>query len=113
MSPILDSPSDSVTSNNRCFGNYKSCRYYMDDGESNRKEGLEMFTEDEKVEQEISFYNKINVLEKPLDSECKYFQVIRTEKGIVAMCKIMGRILTESQAKLCSTQWKNCPIRLP
>jgi hypothetical protein len=77
-----------------------------------RKDGLERYTEDERVEQEISFYHKINVLESTLDSECPNFELFRTEKGLVARCKAMDRILTVSQAELCSKVWKTCPVRI-
>jgi len=79
--------------------------------EKSRKDGLEQYIEDEKVEQEISFYHKINVLESALDSGCPNFELFRTEKGLVARCKVLGRILTVSQAELCSKLWKTCPLR--
>ncbi|BCU71180.1 hypothetical protein KN1_24770 [Stygiolobus caldivivus] len=82
------------------------------EGESSKREGLEQYSEDEKVEQEISFYHKINILENNLDSECPNFELFRTEKGLVARCKIMDRVLTSSQAELCSKVWKSCPIRV-
>lgn len=108
-SPLLDNPSDTVTSPNRCFKDYKICRFYKDENE--KKEGLETFTNDDNANEEVNFYPKINILETILDSECSFFQIIKTEKGLVAYCKIMRRILTESQAKLCSTEWRNCPLK--
>ncbi|ALU30420.1 hypothetical protein [Sulfolobus acidocaldarius] len=110
-SPILDSPTDSVTSSNRCMGNFRSCRYYVARDEDS-EEGLNKYViEDSQIEQEISFYNKINILDTPLDSECKYFQLVRTEKGLVAHCKVLGRVLTRSQAVLCNKEWEDCPFR--
>lgn len=110
ISPLLDKPSDTVTSPNRCFKEYKSCRFYTST-EEEKKEGLEVFIDEGETGEEINFYPKINILEKVIDSECNNFQIIKTEKGFVAYCKIMRRILTESQAKLCSTEWRKCPIR--
>ncbi|BFH74313.1 hypothetical protein SJAV_22570 [Sulfurisphaera javensis] len=108
-SPLLDNPSDTVTSPNRCFKDYRICRFYKDEEE--KKDGLEVFISGEDTEEEVNFYPKINILEKILDSECSYFQIIKTEKGLVAYCKVLRRILTERQANLCSTQWKTCPFK--
>jgi len=107
-SPMLENPSDTVTSPNRCLKDYKSCRFFVAE---EKREGLEIFTSDENAEEEVNFYPKINILEKVMDSECSYFQIIKTEKGLVAYCKVLRRILTESQASLCSTQWRNCPFK--
>lgn len=106
---MLDTPSDVVTSPNRCFKDFKSCRFYV--GTEDKKEGLEVFVASEETAEEVNFYPKINILEKPLDSECNYFQIIKTEKGLVAYCKVLRRILTVAQAKLCETQWRNCPFK--
>lgn len=106
---MLENPSDVVTSPNRCFKDYRSCRFFADSEE--KKEGLEAFTELEDAGEEVNFYPKINILEKVMDSECSYFQIIRTEKGLVAYCKILRRILTESQATLCETQSSSCPFK--
>ena len=108
-SPLLDNPSDVVTSPNRCFKDFKSCRFFVDPG--GKKEGLENFTTFEETVEEVNFYAKINILEKILDSECTYFQLIKTEKGLIAYCKVLRRILTESQARLCEMQWTTCPFR--
>jgi len=106
---MLDTPSDVVTSPNRCFKDFKSCRFFVDSEE--KKEGIETFTTSEETGDEVNFYPKINILEKVLDSECNYFQLIKTEKGLVAYCKVLRRILTESQARLCETQWRDCPFK--
>jgi len=106
---MLNTPTDVVTSPNRCFKDFKSCRFYVDSEE--KKEGLETFVTFEEATEEVNFYPKINILEKPLDSECSYFQIIKTEKGLVAYCKVLRRVLTEAQAKLCETQWRTCPFK--
>ncbi|NON61507.1 hypothetical protein HLB03_02110 [Acidianus sp. DSM 29099] len=109
---MLDSPSDVVVSANRCFKNFKSCRYFVSKhDEEEEKVGLESY-EEEKVEQEIKFYEKVNVLEDRIDSECEFFQLIKTSSGFVAKCTLLGRILTESHAKNCGKYWQNCPIRV-
>lgn len=106
---MLDKPSDVVTSSNRCFRDFKSCRFFIDS--EGKKEGLETFTASEDEVEKVNFYSKINILEKILDSECNNFQLIKSEKGLIAYCKVLRRVLTESQAKLCATQWKICPFR--
>ncbi|MEW9491572.1 MAG: hypothetical protein TQ35_0005135 [Candidatus Aramenus sulfurataquae] len=107
-SPMLDTPSDSVVSPQRCFKTYKGCRFYVDKGEE--KQGLEVYDE-ERIEQEVKFYPRVNVLMEKVDSECQFFQLLRTNSGFIAYCKVLGRILTESSAELCSKYWQKCPIR--
>ncbi len=109
ISPMLDSPSDIVVSANRCFKTYKTCRYYVDQGEE--KQGLENFQQYEKIDQDIKFYPKISLIQEKIDSGCEFFQLMKTENGFIASCKILNRIITESQAQLCSKYWQTCPLR--
>lgn len=108
VSPLLDSPSDLVVSPDRCFSLYKTCRYFVDKGEE--EEGLAKF-EKMKVEQEIKFYPKVNLIQEKLDSGCEFFQLMKIDNNFVALCKVLNRIITESQAKLCSLYWEKCPLR--
>ncbi|ABP95868.1 MULTISPECIES: hypothetical protein [Metallosphaera] len=105
-SPMLDTPSDSVTSPNRCFKSYRGCRYYQDTGEE--KQGLELY---QGVDQEVKFYPKVNVMETPLDSQCEHYRPVRTQRGYVAYCNMLARVLTVSNASMCNKHWQTCPIR--
>lgn len=107
---MLDSPSDVVTSPDRCFKIYKTCRYFVDNGEDKEDEGLEKFQEN-KIEQEIKFYPKVNLIQETMDSGCEFFQLMKTENGFIAFCNILNRIIAESQAKRCSLYWEKCPLR--
>ncbi|AWR99975.1 hypothetical protein [Metallosphaera hakonensis] len=105
---MLDTPTDSVTSPGRCFKSYKGCRYYQDTGEE-EKQGLEIYQPS--VEQEVKFYPRVNVMENPVDSSCEHYKPMRTQRGYVAYCDILSRILTVSGAQMCSKHWQKCPIR--
>ncbi|BDB97739.1 hypothetical protein [Saccharolobus caldissimus] len=108
-SPALDKPTDAVVSTSRCFGQFKTCRYFLDNEDS--KVGLEMYNEDKTIEQEIRFYPKINVLESPIDSGCENYQLIKSEKGLIAYCKVLKRVLITQQATLCNKEFLKCPFR--
>ncbi|QKQ99357.1 hypothetical protein GWK48_02175 [Metallosphaera tengchongensis] len=105
-SPMLDTPTADVTSPNRCFNSFKGCRYFVDTGEE--KQGLELY---QSVEQEIKFYPLVNVMESPLESSCENYRPMRTGKGYVAFCTALGRILTVTNAEMCSKYWRSCPYR--
>nr|WP_236748953.1 hypothetical protein [Acidianus manzaensis] len=107
---MLDNPSEIVVSPDRCFKMYKTCRYYVDTGENSESQGLEKFQE-EKIEQEVKFYPKVNLIQENIDSGCEFFQLMRMENGFIAYCKILDRIITESQAKQCHANWDKCPLR--
>lgn len=104
---MLETPSDTVVSPNRCFKTYKGCRYYQDTGEE--KEGLLLFQNN--VEQELKFYPQVNILTSVVESSCEKYRLIRTEKGHVAFCTVLSRALTVSSAQLCNKHWQTCPIR--
>jgi len=106
-SPLLDTPSDSVVSPNRCFKTYKGCRLYQDKGEE--REGLLSFQEN--VELELKFYPRVNILASVVESSCENYRLVRTEKGHVAFCSVLSRVLTVSNAQLCNKYWQTCPIR--
>ena len=102
VSPLLGSPADYVTDSSRCLGNYTTCRYYPDTPDLPDEQG---------GKKRIVMYTPVNILSEEVYSECKYFRLVRTTKGIVAKCLVMDRILTRSQALLCSKHWNTCPIR--
>ncbi|AWR97786.1 hypothetical protein DFR86_09655 [Acidianus sulfidivorans JP7] len=113
VSPMLDNPSDIVVSPDRCFKIYKTCRYYVETEEdkNNEDQGLGKFQDEEKIEQEVKFYPKVNLIQENIDSSCEFFQLMKMENGFIAYCKILERIITESQAKQCHINPDKCPLR--
>jgi len=105
---MLSTPDDTVTSAQRCLTEkYRTCRYYVPKEDEEKKE-LENYIYEPK---EIIIFSPVNVLDEPQNSECEFFELIKTDKGYIAKCKIMNRILTKSQAKNCVAYWFTCPIR--
>ena len=106
-SSLLEQPSQDFVSSQRCLTeNYKTCRFYIPKEEE--KEGVEKYIEGTN---EILLYAKVNILDELLISECEYYELIKTDKGYIAKCKLMNRVITKSQAKLCISYWNTCPIR--
>lgn len=103
VSPLLESPVDYVTDSSRCLGNYTTCRYYP--------ETPNLPEEGSGGKKRVVMYTPVNILSEEVYSECKYFRLMRTTKGIVAKCLVMDRILTRSQALRCSAKWQTCPLR--
>jgi hypothetical protein len=107
VSPVLGTPSQDVTSPNRCFNSFNTCRFYVNNEEE--KGGLKKF---EAPSKEVKFYSKINLLSEELRSGCPNYELIRLEKGNIARCTVLDRALTPSQARMCSKMWEMCPYRL-
>ncbi len=111
VSPLLDKPTDYITDSSRCLGNYTTCRFYPGEAKAQEVGGsLASYISDSEVDQEINYYASVNILEKPIDSGCKYFTIVRTSKGLVAKCEVLNRVLTKSQALLCSKYYASCPF---
>jgi len=113
ISPLLDTPTDSVVSSLRCLNieRAKTCRYYVEKEE--KKEGLDSFSE---IEKPKLGYLKINLITKELlqkidDVGCEFFRYNNVEEGIIAYCRLKHRVLTESEAKNCILYYDKCPIR--
>ncbi|WP_126449898.1 hypothetical protein [Sulfodiicoccus acidiphilus] len=104
MSPMLGTPSDLVTSADRCNNNYTACRFFT----QKVVEGLELHMNQS---EEVKFYSGVNIIVPGITSECSFFVKARSERGTVAHCKIMERVITATQAQLCSTSWQTCPLR--
>jgi len=112
VSPILGKPTDYVTNKARCLGNYTTCNYYpMNNNTSSDNKGLMKFVEKE-IEKEVNYYPAVNLLDSPIESGCEFFYLVRTSKGLVARCVIQNRIITKSQALLCSKYHNTCPFYL-
>ncbi|MCI4396387.1 MAG: hypothetical protein JHC28_02375 [Thermoprotei archaeon] len=113
VSPLLNSPSDYVVNPSRCLGNYTTCRYYPPDENASGSGGgggLTKYT-DKEVEKEVTYYPNVNLLDGPIESGCEFFYLVRTSKGLVARCEVQNRVITRSQAQLCSRLFEKCPFR--
>jgi len=91
-SPSLDQPDASVTSKERCLKNFKVCRYFQNETKLDIK----------------NFYFEMKT---KLSSECNYYELKDVGSGFVAYCKVLNRIITESQAINCNKYWNDCPLR--
>jgi len=109
ISPKLEKPTDVVTSTTRCYQNFTTCQYYVEE----KKTGVPAFTVTEKG----IGYLRVNIiydaklLERIENTECNYFRYNEVEQGAISYCIIMNRMLTEGQAKNCILHGKKCPIR--
>ena len=90
-SPLLKEP---APADGNCFGDYTSCRLFP-----NKDDGKGSFVQ-------------VNLLDRIPSSACPAFAVIRIEKGIIAKCNLLDRILAKSQVKLCEERWASCPFQL-
>jgi len=108
-SPLLEQPSQEFTSSQRCLTeNFKTCRFYIPKEDEIEKKALEQYIYEPK---EIIIFSPVNVIDEPKNSECEYYQLLKTDKGYIAKCRIMKRVLTKSQANNCVSYWNTCPIR--
>ena len=113
ISPVLDKPSDSVTSANRCLGDFKTCKFYIDSPDTD-KEGLEKFEEKQTA-------NKLHITELMLpevyattempESPCEYFSVSTYDGKYYAFCRKKREWLVKSQISLCASYYNTCPWR--
>lgn len=108
-SPRLREPSSSVVSPQRCGGGeaeYKACRFYT---EPVRARGLAAGGRGEAV------WPPIHVMDSPLQSGCQFFELARIQErgvsGYTARCRVLGRLLTTTEAAACSVHWEGCPFR--
>ena len=108
-SPMLPNPDDTITSSQRCMTEkYITCRYYVPKEEDEEKKALENYIYEPK---EIIIFSPVNVLDEPRQSECEFFQILKTDKGYIAKCRVMNRVLTKSHVNNCANFWLSCPIR--
>lgn len=117
ISPLLDQPTDSVTSTNRCLNNYFTCQFYPDKDKNlgNNEIGLTRYTAEEENgnrQVSISFYIRVNALKEKPEIECPQARIIKTDKGYLIGCAILNRILTISQVNLCVSNWHKCPFKV-
>lgn len=100
-SPLLKEPASHVVDESRCMGDYTSCRLFPKSSDKNQQDdsGKRSFVQ-------------VNLLDRIPSSACPSFSVIRIEKGIVAKCNVLDRILVKSQVRLCEERWASCPFQL-
>jgi len=111
VSPKLDKPTDYVTNKSRCLGNYTTCSYFPNENVPKNDNGLTQYNAKE-IDKEVSYYPAVNLLDEPIESGCEFFHLIRTSKGLVARCDVQSRVITKSQALLCSKLYNKCPFHL-
>jgi len=113
ISPKLEEATDVVTAPNRCFGDFETCKYYVEKKASVKLESLI-------PSGGLVYYDKVNViydkelLDKIDETQCMYFQYSNVDtrygKGAVAYCSVLRRLLTASQGKNCILYAKTCPL---
>lgn len=107
ISPMLPQPDNTVTSPNRCYNTFKTCRYFdKEKAEKHEKEGLDIFT---KINPQL-YFSPIYVIDDNVESQCEFFIKSKTDDGQVAYCRLLDRVLVESHAKLCA-DYEHCPFR--
>ena len=109
ISPKLPKPSSAVVNPSRCMSEkeYKTCQYYIEKEEGSQK-SLEYFGD--KIKKELKPYPPIHYLERPLKSNCPYYQLLSYGGYYMAKCEILGRLLTKHEALTCIKYWETCPI---
>ncbi len=106
-SPKIPRPTSAVVNPSRCLSNseYKTCKYYV---EQEEQKNLEYFGD--KIKKELKPYPPIHYLERPLKSDCPYYQLLSFGGYYIAKCEILGRLLTKHEVLICSKYWESCPI---
>jgi len=117
VSPLLDQPSDAVTSAKRCLGEYRSCRLYKESGSESdeKKEGLSNFMESQQSKGQLHITElmlpEIYAYEDIPESSCEYFTVSRYDGKYYVYCNKKKGWLTKGQVNLCVLNYKTCPWR--
>ncbi len=106
-SPKLPKPSTAVVNPSRCLSDneYRTCQYYI---EQEEQKSLEYFGD--KIKKELKPYPPIHYLERPIKSDCPYYQLLSYGGYYIAKCEILGRLLTKHEALTCTKYWETCPI---
>ncbi len=115
-SPKLKKPDSNVTGSH-CLSDFefRTCQFYEEPKEE-RKEGLLAFqpSKDEKkdtFEGKYRPYKPIHAMFEEPVSNCPYFKTMRGSDGKwYAVCRVLDRLLTISEVKLCNAHWKTCPL---
>jgi len=101
-SPKLGEPTDSVTDVRRCASEseYAKCAYYVDPRNQQRRA------------EKLRPYAPIHAIPQGLSIGCPYSEILTLESGLrVAYCKILGRLLTRTEAQTCAMYWNGCPYK--
>ncbi len=116
-SPKLQRPDERVVGNHcKSEMEYKSCSFYVEPEEEDRKNTLLRFTPS-KSAKEVAFeerykpYDPIMALNTEPQSKCPYFKAVRGSNGKwYAICRVLDRVLTITEVKLCTHHWRTCPL---
>jgi len=56
-------------------------------------------------------YKPIHALPEEPASKCPYFKTYRGSDGRwYAVCRVLDRLLTVAEVRLCNAHWKTCPL---
>jgi len=67
--------------------------------------------EQETFEKRYKPYKLIHALLTEPSSDCPYLKTFRgTDGKWYALCKVLNRLLTFTEVKLCEHHWKSCPL---
>ena len=111
VSPLLDKPSDAVTSPSRCLGEFKSCRYYKEPSSSDEGGLSKFMMKGGKYKITSLMVAEVYAYDSPPVSQCEFFQTVMHDGKYYARCAVKGWWLTASQSKLCSLYYDKCPYR--
>ncbi|UXD22507.1 hypothetical protein IPA_05615 [Ignicoccus pacificus DSM 13166] len=120
-SPRLPKPSTAIVTK-RCTSeskDYEICKWYVPpETVEEKKEGLLKFSPtseetkvDETFEQKYKPYKLIHALLTEPGKGCPYLKTFRGSDGKwYALCRVLNRLLTFTEVKLCEHHWKTCPL---
>jgi len=118
-SPRLPKPSSAVVTK-RCSSenDFDVCKFYVPpESVEERKDGLLKFASSieergsESLEQRHKPYKLIHALLTEPSKGCPYLKPFRGSDGKwYALCKVLNRLLTFTEVKLCEHHWKTCPL---
>ena len=84
--------------------------------EDEKREGLLAFStpkqeEARGAEGKYRPYKPIHALPEEPVSKCPYFKSFRGSDGRwYAVCRVLDRLLTVTEVRLCNAHWKTCPL---
>ncbi|ALU12603.1 hypothetical protein EYM_05625 [Ignicoccus islandicus DSM 13165] len=112
-SPKIGKPSAAIVNKKCTSDNYEECKFYVPPEATDK--GLSAFVSEERSEESFEEkykpYKLIHASPYKPESKCPHFEVMRgTDGKWYALCKVMDRLLTVVEMKLCEHHWKTCPF---
>ncbi|MET1128977.1 MAG: hypothetical protein ABWW70_06635 [Thermoproteota archaeon] len=97
----------------RCLADeatYRVCTYYQDPQERRERKSIIDITSKPSLVQSLRPYAPIHLLSEKPPSKCTHMEIYSYSGGYLAFCKVLGRLLTRSEAKLCAPFYQTCPL---